>query len=85
MATENKVTELSRPMVTSDTIRTHFGFSEAQFGEFRKRNPDFPAPLAIGTRLLRFDRQSVETWIARKAVEALEKANPLSITPSRNF
>lgn len=58
-------------MGSSDELLTRYEVAQylkihvASLSRLRKANPDFPQPVKVGTRLIRWTRRSVQDWLER--------------------
>jgi len=58
------------------------GVSERTFHAFRKRE-DFPKPIVLGPRAVRWRRQEIEAWVAGLQVETMPRPQPERLANSK--
>lgn len=60
--------------ITSTQFAELLQVSRGAFHGMRRRNPDMPAPIKIGTRVFRWDANDVHDWLrAKKETETAKE------------
>ena len=69
-------------LISADSAAQIIGISKRMLHYLRKRE-DFPKPIVLGPRAVRWRRQEIETWVAGLTAETEKRAEPLQLARSR--
>jgi predicted DNA-binding transcriptional regulator AlpA len=76
--------DTSQPLLISASQAARIiGISERTLHNFRKRD-DFPKPIVLGPRTVRWRHQEIEVWIASLPAETQPRSEPERLCSSRS-
>jgi len=69
-------------LISAASAAQIMGISKRMLHYLRKRE-DFPKPIVLGPRAVRWRRQEIEAWVAGLAVESRQRIEPPQLARSR--